>query len=97
MSSILNRNLITLLILFGSISVANAQSGAMPQSAVNPGTSGWTYVQDSIATACSPPAQSCNIAGGDMLPTTAGSVWIVRVKSGNGVTISGVSGGGEKK
>jgi len=94
MLSILNRNLITLLFLFGSIPLANAQSGAQPQSAVNPG-SGWTFVQDSIATFCIS-GSSCNITTGNMLPTTAGSVWIIRVKttSTGDISITSASGGG---
>jgi hypothetical protein len=91
MLSILNRSLITLLFLFGTISLANAQTGATPQSAVNPG--GWTFIQDSIATFCTS-GSSCNITTGNMLPTTAGSVWIVRIKTGNNLTISSVTGGG---
>jgi len=93
MPSILNRNLITLLYLFSSISLANAQSGAKPESTVNPGPSGWTFIQDSIATFCTS-GQTCNITGGNMLQTTPGSIWIIRVKTGNNVTIASASGGG---
>jgi hypothetical protein len=97
MSRKLNRNLITLLFLFGSISFAKAQSSAGSQSTVNPGSSGWTFYQDSIATFCAANSSSCNITinGGEGLrtaPTT--DVWIVTSNTTNNVTITNVSGGG---
>jgi hypothetical protein len=55
----------------------------------------WTYIQDSLATFCSS-GSSCNLTTGNILPTTAGTVWIVLVQdiSSNGFKISSVSGGG---
>lgn len=79
------------LFLFGSISLANAQS---QQSTVSAG-SGWTFVQDSIATDCTVPHSSCTFVPGNLITTTAGSVWIVSLNDASGgPTISSVSGGG---
>src|SRR5712692_5749867 len=56
----------------------------------------WTFLQDSITTGCTAGASSCTISliNGNMLPTTAGSVWAVIASTGNNVTISSVTGGG---
>jgi hypothetical protein len=54
----------------------------------------WTYVQDSLATVCSPGASSCTIGPGNMLPTIAGTVWVVEVQTSTNVTIASVTGGG---
>jgi hypothetical protein len=55
----------------------------------------WTYIQDSLATFCTS-GSSCNLTTGNILPTTAGTVWVVLVQdiSSNGFKISSVSGGG---
>jgi hypothetical protein len=93
--SMLYRSLTTLLILFGSISLANAQSGVTEQSTTNTGTSGWTWLQDSPLIFCSPgPVTSCNVQTGNLVPTTAGSVWVVQIQTTNNVTITSVTGGG---
>jgi len=58
---------------------------------------GWTYVQASLTTAggnCTGGSSSCTIGPGNLIPTTAGTVWILFAKTGNGATISSVSGGG---
>lgn len=104
MPSILNRSLTTLLILFGTISLANAQSSATQQSTSSPGTSGWTWIQDSPLIFCTShaPASSCSPGLGNIVPTVAGSVWILQVQTGNcapscsptNVTITSVTGGG---
>ena len=97
MASVLDRTLIILLFLFGSISLANAQSGAGSQSAVNPGTPGWTFGQDSIATFCASGSNSCVISvnSGEGLKTQpVTDVWIVTSNTSNNVTMTGVSGGG---
>jgi hypothetical protein len=54
----------------------------------------WTYVQDSLATFCVGPASSCDLTTGNILPTTAGTVWVVAVQTTNNVIISSVTGGG---
>jgi hypothetical protein len=54
----------------------------------------WTYVQDSIGTYCAGNTSSCTMNGGNMLPTTAGTIWIVIVGTTNNVNISSVTGGG---
>src|SRR5713226_5177306 len=95
MSSIVNRSLTTLLILFGSISLANAQPGTTQQSTSIPGTSGWTWVQDSPIIFCVGNVTSCTISVGNITPTVAGSVWILQVQVPNhGVTMTNVTGGG---
>ncbi len=65
MPSLLNRSLTILLILFGSISLANAQTGATPQAASIPASSSWTWVQDSPVIFCGQKGSisSCNIGG----------------------------------
>jgi len=97
MRSILNRSLTILLILFGSISLANAQTGAIPQAAsIISAPSTWTYVQDSNILFCSQAgsAASCSIGAAQITPTLAGSVWILQVKTANNVAIQSISGGG---
>lgn len=54
----------------------------------------WTYVQDSLITYCVAGASSCTFTSGNILPTTAGTVWVVAVNTTNNVTISSVTGGG---
>lgn len=56
----------------------------------------WTYVQDSITTGCIVGSSSCTLAvnNGNSITTTAGSVLVAIVSTGNNVTISSVSGGG---
>ncbi len=73
MPSLLNRSLTILLILFGSISLANAQTGATPQAASIPASSSWTWVQDSPVIFCGQKGSisSCNISGSQIAPTTA--------------------------
>src|SRR5260370_26892012 len=95
MPSILNRSLTTVLILFSSISLANAQSGATQQSTSTPGTSGWTWVQDNPLIFCAGNVTSCTVSTGNIAPTTAGSVWIIQMQvPTHGVTMTNVTGGG---
>jgi hypothetical protein len=54
----------------------------------------WSYVQDSVVTYCNGGASSCSAGVGTLAPTTAGTIWIVRIHTPNNVTISSVSGGG---
>jgi hypothetical protein len=51
----------------------------------------WTYIQDSIDTGC-PTGSTCNYdTSVGLLPTTAGTVWVVQVQTfGTNVTISSV-------
>ena len=87
--------LTALLILFGSISLANTQSGATPQSASSTGTSGWTFVQDNPIFFCAGNVTSCTIGIGQIASTTAGSIWVFQIQVPNhGVTITNVTGGG---
>jgi hypothetical protein len=93
MPLVFNRTLTTLLILFGSILVANAQSGVTQQSTINPG-SGWTFIQDNPAFFCAGNVTSCTISVGNITPTVAGSVWILEVQTPNATTMTNVTGGG---
>jgi len=54
----------------------------------------WTYVQDSLITYCQPNTSSCNFVGGNMIPTTAGTIWVVLITTPTNVKISSVTGGG---
>jgi len=90
----LNRKLATLVILFGSISLANAQS-VTQQSTSNPGTAGWAFGQDSPLIFCNQQTgNNCSVSPGQMVPTTAGSVWIIEGQLPVGSTITNVTGGG---
>jgi hypothetical protein len=95
MPLILNRRLITPLILFGAMLLASAPSGAAQQSTTN-STPGWTWVQDSPVIFCGQlgSISSCTIGPGQIAPTKAGSIWIVGVTTPNNVTITSVTGGG---
>jgi hypothetical protein len=53
----------------------------------------WTFVQDSVITFC-PLSTSCNFHAGNVIPTMAGSLMIVRIHTQNNVTITNVTGGG---
>jgi hypothetical protein len=62
-------------------------------------SSGWTFIQDTISdctggsTTCTTPA--CTTTYNCIIPTTAGSVWVmVLANTTTNLTISGVSGGG---
>jgi len=97
MRSILNRSLTILLILFGSISLANARTGATPQAAsIIPAPSTWTWVQDSPVIFCGQygSISSCTIQAAQIAPTQPGSVWVIQVMTPNNVTITSVTGGG---
>lgn len=98
MLPVFSRSVASVLILLGLSSIANAQSGATQQSTINPGSSGWTYVQDSISTAggtCLGGSSACTVGPDNLLPTTAGSVLAVFIKTGNsgGDAISSVCTG----
>jgi hypothetical protein len=54
----------------------------------------WTYVQDSLSTYCSAGSSSCTLQSGNVLPTTAGSVWVVYLTTNSNNFISNVTGGG---
>jgi hypothetical protein len=56
-------------------------------------TASWTFVQDSVITSCTV-SSSCTFQSGNVIPTSAGSVMLVRIHTRNNVTISSVSGGG---
>jgi hypothetical protein len=56
--------------------------------------SSWTYVQDSLGTYCVGNSTTCTMNQGNIVPTTAGTVWAVVVGTTNNVTISSVTGGG---
>ena len=96
MHSIFNRSLTILLILFGSISLANAQTGATPQATSVANPSSWTWLQDSAVIFCGQMGNisSCNIGLAQIAPTTAGSVWVIDVETVNNVRITSVTGGG---
>src|SRR5690348_17065250 len=85
MRVVLNRTLIAVLILFGSIFVANAQSGVTQQSTISPG-SGWTFIQDNPAFFCAGNIAACTIGVGQITPTVAGSVWVLEVQTPCGGT-----------
>jgi hypothetical protein len=93
MPLILKRSLTILFILFGSTSLANAQSSA---TTTTPGAPTWTWLQDSNVIFCSQlgSISSCTIGAAQIAPTTAGSVWVVQIQTVNNVTISSVTGGG---
>jgi hypothetical protein len=97
MPSIVNRSVMILLILFASLSLANAQAGAAPQSAsITSGASSWTWIQDSPVIFCGQlgSISSCTIGAAQIAPTTAGSVWVIDIQTINNVTITSVTGGG---
>ena len=96
MPSILKRNLTILLILFGSISLANAPSSAAQQATITPPASTWTWVQDSPVVFCGQMGSisSCTIGAAQIAPTQAGSVWVVSTSTPNNVTVTSVTGGG---
>lgn len=54
----------------------------------------WTYVQDSLGTYCVAGASSCTMSAGNIVPTTAGTVWVMEIQTTNNVTITSVTGGG---
>jgi hypothetical protein len=54
----------------------------------------WTFLQDGVITSCNAGASTCQMGGNNVLPTTAGSVMIVRIHTQNNITITSVSGGG---
>lgn len=56
-------------------------------------SAGWAFVQDTVITTCKSGTSSCNI-NINIMPTTAGTVWILRIHTPNNVTITSVSGGG---
>src|SRR5690242_5047418 len=103
MRLMINRNLITLLVLSSLVSLASAQTVAAQPSVATPGT-GWKWIQDSPQIFCISvaPSSTCNIGLGEMVPTVAGSVWILQVQTGNcnpschpsGASLVSVSGGG---
>lgn len=87
-------------VVTGSVTVtSNASNSPVSISlsgtgqAVSTSSAGWTYLQSSVSTGCQV-SRSCTIALGNMLPTTAGTIWAIVIKTGNSVTISSVSGGG---
>jgi len=96
MPSILKRNLTILLILFGSISLANAPSSAAQQATITPPASSWTWVQDSPVVFCGQMGSisSCTIGAAQIAPTQPGSVWVIGTSTPNNVTITSVTGGG---
>jgi hypothetical protein len=59
-------------------------------------SSGWTYVQDSLLTFCNSGTSqtACQIQTGEMLPTVAGSVWVLLVQTTNNVNIQSFAGTG---
>jgi hypothetical protein len=63
---------------------------------VTSGTSAstWTFVQDGVITSCNAGSSSCIFQNNNVIPTTAGSVMLVRIHTPNNVTITSVSGGG---
>jgi hypothetical protein len=54
----------------------------------------WTYVQDSLATFCSAGNANCTVGTGNILPTTAGTVWIMLLTTNGNNSIKSVTGGG---
>src|SRR5215467_15813177 len=88
MRSILNRNLITPIILAGFVSLATVQPVAAQQQA------GWVLQQDSNLIFCQGSSRtSCNPGLGQILPTVAGSIWILQSQSPNNVSISSINPG----
>lgn len=55
-----------------------------------PASNSWTYVQDSIVTGCTS-GTTCNVTGTYILPTKAGSVWILKIGTTNNITISSIT------
>lgn len=53
----------------------------------------WAFGQDSLATFCAN-STSCTFQAGNVLPTTAGSVWVVEIQATADVSLSSVTGGG---
>ena len=89
MPLVFNRTLIIVLILFGSISFANASTSS-------PGTSGWTWVQDSPLIFCGqikPTSQCVNNTNGNIVPTVAGSIWILQTMTPTSATITSICTG----
>src|SRR5215472_491516 len=93
MLSILNRNLITLLILSALVSLVTVQPVAAQQSTTTPSNS-WTWLQDDplifiTSSSC------CTLSVGNIAATTAGSVWVLQVQvPGTGRTVTSVTGPG---
>lgn len=54
----------------------------------------WSYVQDSNVTFCHTNSNTCSNFTGTMAPTTAGTVWVLRIHTPTNVTIQSVTGGG---
>ena len=54
----------------------------------------WTYVQDSLATFCSAGSTNCTVGPGNILPTAAGTVWIMLLTTNGNNSIKSVTGGG---
>jgi len=96
MRSIFKRSLTILFILFGSISLADAQTGGTPLATVTPSASSWTWVQDSPVIFCGQlgSISNCTIGAAQIAPTQPGSVWVIQVMTPNNVTITSVTGGG---
>lgn len=67
--------------------------GVSPQSATYPG---WRFVQESINTNNCSNNTACtiNLANGNSLPTTAGTVWVMSTSVTNNVSVSSITGGG---
>jgi hypothetical protein len=66
-------------------------------------STGWTYVQDGAITSCNAGSSTCTFGANNVAPTTAGTIWVVRIHTGcnnanpcgaGNVTITNVSGGG---
>jgi hypothetical protein len=60
---------------------------------------GWVYIQDGVITSCNAGTTSCTFQNNNVVPTTAGTVWIIRLHSGGTgpgpwSAITSVSGGG---
>jgi hypothetical protein len=52
----------------------------------------WTYIQDSLGTYCVNGASSCTLSAGNIIPTTAGSVWVIEIQTTTNVTILATHG-----
>src|SRR6266851_3909086 len=76
------------------VTVGGVASNGVPFTVNTSTTASWTYVQDSLITGCVAGQSSCNLGVGQMLPTTAGTVWVVEIQTTTNVTITSVTGGG---
>ena len=92
---------IALLLFFlcGHMTVAQTNLSLLGVGGVSGGLTlnpGWTFIQD-IEFNCTAGTSTCTSpvpgANNFILPTTAGSVWIAAITTGNNVTISSISGG----